>query len=92
MARELVSRVQRMRKDADFAVSDRITLTVVGGEEVQAVLRVHGQWIADEVLATELVTRDGGGAARDSGPQDNQDMTVVDLDGIDARVTITRND
>ena len=54
-ARELISRVQRMRKEAGLAVSDRIVLTVAGDDEVQALGRMHGEWIASEVLAAELV-------------------------------------
>src|SRR6185295_6407732 len=50
-ARELISRVQRMRKESGFAVSDRIAMTIGGGSEVKTVLDVHRAWIADEVLA-----------------------------------------
>jgi isoleucyl-tRNA synthetase len=80
-ARELVSRVQRMRKEAAFAVSDRITLTIGGGGDVHAVVNAHRAWIADETLATNVVLVDQGG--RDG-------MTPVDLDGMTAFVAITR--
>jgi isoleucyl-tRNA synthetase len=81
-ARELVSRVQRMRKEAAFAVSDRITLTIGkgSGSDVHAVVRAHRAWIMDETLATELVLLDGAGDG----------MTPVDLDGMTAFVAITR--
>jgi isoleucyl-tRNA synthetase len=79
-ARELVSRVQRMRKEASFAVSDRITLAVGGGSDVQAVVGAHRTWIMDETLATELVLQDGA----------PEGMTPVDLDGMTAFVAITR--
>ena len=88
-ARELVSRVQRMRKEASFAVSDRITLTIGrgrgGGSDVHAVVRAHRAWIADETLATEIVLVD----SPDSGGTD-AGMTPVDLDGMTAFVAITR--
>jgi isoleucyl-tRNA synthetase len=84
-ARELVSRVQRMRKEAAFAVSDRIALTILGGSDVHAMVHAHRAWIMDEVLATELVLAEPAvtppGAA---GPQ------PVDLDGMTALVAITR--
>src|SRR5262245_24965067 len=83
-ARELISRVQRMRKESGFAVSDRIALTVAGGSEVKAVIDTHGAWIADEVLATEL----GFVALGDS--ELRRDMLTIDLDGITAHVAITR--
>jgi isoleucyl-tRNA synthetase len=83
LARELVSRVQRMRKEAGLAVSDRIVLTVGGGSVVRDVLERHGSWIAAEVLAAELVVSDGI-----SG---NYDATqTVDLDGVTAHVAITK--
>jgi len=82
-AREVVSRVQRMRKEAGLAVSDRITLTVGGGTEVRAVIEAHGDWIAAEVLAAELVVVDEPAA-------DNHGMLAVDLDGTTAYLAITR--
>src|SRR5205085_1195251 len=56
-ARELISRVQRMRKDTGLAVSDRIVLSVGDGRdgELRAVIDAFGDRIADEVLAAELV-------------------------------------
>jgi isoleucyl-tRNA synthetase len=83
LARELISRVQRMRKELGLAVSDRITLVVGGGSGVVEAVRAHHDWIADEVLATELVVDD-------EGRQGRPDMTAIDLDGIEARVSITR--
>jgi isoleucyl-tRNA synthetase len=81
-ARELISRVQRMRKESGLAVSDRIALTVAGPTEVEDVVRVHGAWIAEEVLAAELAFR--GSAEQGS------DMHAIDLDGLPAFVAITR--
>jgi isoleucyl-tRNA synthetase len=83
LARELISRVQRMRKESGLAVSDRITLVVGGGSDIVEAVRTHQEWIADEVLATELVVDDEGGHGR-------PDMTTIDLDGVEARVSLTR--
>ena len=82
-ARELISRVQRMRKEAGLAVSDRIVLAVEGTPEVRAVFESHGDWIAAEVLAAELVVVDDLSSAY-------EDMHVVDLGGTTAHVAITR--
>ncbi|HJQ54124.1 MAG TPA: isoleucine--tRNA ligase [Gemmatimonadaceae bacterium] len=54
LARELVSRVQRLRKELGFAVSDRITLSVVGGQEIQDAVNAFEKWIAAEVLAVKI--------------------------------------
>ena len=56
VARELVSRVQRMRKDLDYDVSDRVRLQVTGSPTVEAVVRKHEGYIAGEVLARDIVT------------------------------------
>jgi isoleucyl-tRNA synthetase len=82
-AREVISRVQRMRKESGLAVSDRITVLLAGGEDVKAVVGAHGEWIAGEVLATELVYVGGSDVRTD-------EMQTVDLDGTPAYVAITR--
>jgi isoleucyl-tRNA synthetase len=81
-ARELISRVQRMRKEAGLAVSDRIVLSVWGDSELKAVIDEHKAWIADEVLATELVF--------DNTSEATQGRQSIDLDGFTAYVAITR--
>jgi isoleucyl-tRNA synthetase len=83
LARELVSRVQRMRKEAGLAVSDRIALTVGGTDEIRAVITAHGEWIASEVLATELVFVEGLTGRHDAAQE-------LDLDGVVVRVAFTR--
>jgi isoleucyl-tRNA synthetase len=83
LARELISRVQRMRKEASLAVSDRIALTVGGSDEIRAVIDTHGEWIASEVLATELVFRDELTDRYDA-------MQELDLHEVAARVAFTR--
>jgi isoleucyl-tRNA synthetase len=54
LAREVVSRVQKLRKELGFAVSDRITLFVAGGVEIQEAVKAFQKWIADEVLALKV--------------------------------------
>ena len=54
LARELVSRVQRLRKDAGFAVSARIALSLTGDAALLDAARVHQEYIAGETLAREF--------------------------------------
>ena len=83
LARELVSRVQRLRKEAGLAVSDRIRLHASGDAEVDEAVREHRDWIASEVLAREVVI--GG------GPSERYDAAqTLDLDGLAARVALTK--
>lgn len=48
-ARDLVRMIQEMRKDADYQVSDRITLEVTGADDV---LKSFGTYICEETLST----------------------------------------
>lgn len=83
IARELVNRIQRMRKEADFAVSDRIHLQVAGSTETEAVVRGYQEYIAGEVLANEVIA--GGDVAG------NPDVVrTVELMDDTLRIALTR--
>jgi isoleucyl-tRNA synthetase len=82
ISRELVNRVQRLRKELGFAVSDRIVLTVAGGSELNEAVAAHRDWISAEVLAPELHSvplLDGTHPAYH-----------LDLDGLAADVTLIK--
>jgi isoleucyl-tRNA synthetase len=85
MAREVVSRVQRVRKEAGLAVSDRIRLAIAAPVEVQEALRTHAAWIAGEVLARECIIAD---ALPMSPPWPT--TAEVELDGPTARIALTK--
>ncbi|MGD8495619.1 MAG: isoleucine--tRNA ligase [Gemmatimonadales bacterium] len=53
-AREIVSRVQRLRRDAGFEVSDRIRLAVAGPEAIEDAVAAHDAYIGGETLAVSL--------------------------------------
>ena len=53
--RELISKVQTMRKEAGFEVMDRIRLYAADNEKILTVLKDHMDEIKDEVLADEIV-------------------------------------
>jgi isoleucyl-tRNA synthetase len=53
-AREIVHAIQGARRDAEFDISDRITLTLDGSEQLLAAAREHEQYIAGETLAVEV--------------------------------------
>jgi isoleucyl-tRNA synthetase len=54
-ARELVSRIQNMRKDAGFDVSDRIVVGVQGAAELESATSTHLEYVAGETLAETVV-------------------------------------
>lgn len=54
-AREIVRRIQQLRKDADLAISDRIVTWVGDGELMHDVLANFGDYIREETLSLDLV-------------------------------------
>ncbi len=54
MARELVNRIQNIRKDQDFNVTDKIKIQVEQQAAVQTAVEQFGDYIKSEVLATDL--------------------------------------
>ena len=81
LARELVNRVQNLRKDAGLEVTDRIALTVDAAPEVEAVMKENLDYIADETLANEVRWEAISGADR------------IELsEGIDVALAVTKQD
>ncbi len=54
VARELVNRIQNLRKDSGLEVTDKIRLTLKSSEFIQLAAEANKQFICDEVLATDL--------------------------------------
>jgi len=82
LAREVVSRVQRLRRDAGYQVTDRIEVWVSGDGAVEEATRRHADYIAGETLARALTV--GRVAPAADLAQD------VDLDGLRARLAVRR--
>ena len=55
LARELVHRIQNLRKAAGFQISDRIATYYRGWDRVREVLASHGDYVRQETLSSELV-------------------------------------
>jgi isoleucyl-tRNA synthetase len=53
-ARELVNRIQNMRKSAQFDVTDRIVVRFNASAGIASALDKHGEWVRNETLALEL--------------------------------------
>ena len=54
LARELVNRIQRLRKDAGYTYTTRIAVAVDGDAAVRDAVTAHGDFIRGETLAREL--------------------------------------
>ncbi len=57
IAREIVNRIQKTRKDMNFNVSDRIKVFYSGSKEVLETISTHSDYIASETLSTELIAQ-----------------------------------
>ncbi|MEM7245856.1 MAG: isoleucine--tRNA ligase [Acidobacteriota bacterium] len=53
--REVVSRLQRLRKDGGLEITDRVAVVLGSSDEaLRTAMKTHREYIADEVLATSL--------------------------------------
>jgi len=84
IARELVSRIQAMRKEADLAVIDRIAVEVYADEEVIDAARLHAAYIRDETL----IAADAAQWAATSLHVAPTASDSVDLNGHPARIAL----
>jgi isoleucyl-tRNA synthetase len=64
-AREFVNRIQNMRKEAGFNVTDRITISLRASESIRSIIRQMESYIKNETLAVEISDqyRNGGYAS-----------------------------
>lgn len=63
--REIISKVQTMRKEADFEVTDKIKVSLAGNQIIEGIFRVHEAGIKAEVLAEEVVYNTVSGYTKD---------------------------
>ncbi len=77
LAREFVSHVQSMRKEADFEVTQRIVVTAEADAETQAALTAHVDYVKAETLALSLDFAPCEGAS-------------VDLNGHAAKIAVAK--
>jgi isoleucyl-tRNA synthetase len=67
LAREVVHRVQRARKDRDLDYADRIRIRYRAGDELERAIARHRDWIAGETLAVDLRVEGPDTGGLDSG-------------------------
>lgn len=63
--REIISKIQTMRKEADFEVQDHIEVAYTGNEKVAAIMAKNADYIASEVLAISVVAGTVEGYTKD---------------------------
>ena len=63
--REIISKIQTMRKEADFEVMDKIKVYAHGNDKIQEVMKAHEDEIKSEVLADEMVLGETDGYVKE---------------------------
>ena len=71
MARELVNRIQNIRKSKNFDITDKVVVTISPDERLNDAVESYGNYIAHQVLATEIKLE----------PVSGDDAIELDMDG-----------
>ncbi|MGI6496138.1 MAG: isoleucine--tRNA ligase [Kiritimatiellia bacterium] len=86
LARELVSRIQAMRKEADLEVTDRIAVDVHADAALVAAARLHADYIRDETLIAAAPADWAAASLHVAAPAGDD---AIDLNGHPARITLS---
>jgi isoleucyl-tRNA synthetase len=82
LARELVRRIQSMRKDAGFNIEDRITTWYQASDELKQVFQTWGAYIQAETLTTQLL---------EAKPPETAYQEQLTIEGADLLLAIRQN-
>jgi isoleucyl-tRNA synthetase len=80
IARELVNRIQNLRKSKKFDITDRITIIIAPDERTDAAVKAYGDYISRQVLATSITV----------APVDTDKADVLDMDGWTVPVNVEK--
>ena len=81
LARELVNRIQNIRKDSGFEVTDKIRVTFEKNDALRAAVSAYRDYIATQVLAVEILETE---SLTDAATQE------LDLDDMTVKVLVKR--
>ena len=77
LAREIINRVQNIRKKRDYDITDHITLRFLPCPEIEPVVEEFGKYISEQVLADAITVNDQDG-----------DVEILDIDDLKLGVVI----
>ncbi|MBI2171897.1 MAG: isoleucine--tRNA ligase [Chloroflexi bacterium] len=83
MARELVHRIQNMRRSAGYNIADRITVWYGGDANIDRVVEKHAAYIKAETLSLELSRLVGT-------PEAGAYSEALEIDGMKVRLAVRR--
>ncbi len=78
-ARELVKRIQNLRKETGLDITDRIGVTLTHAEQTDKAVAAFGDYIRNQVLANRLAVE-----------EEVEGGTMVELDGYSVQLKITK--
>ena len=81
IARDIVNRVQNIRKSRDYDITDKINLVFASNADTDAAINAYGEYIARQVLATSIVVGDITGL---------DGVETLEIDEIKVDVSITK--
>ncbi len=81
IARELVNRIQNIRKSRDYSITDRIDITIASSPETDGAVEQFRSYISDQVLATSLTIGEPVAAEAEN----------LDMDGTMVTLSIVRH-
>lgn len=61
MAREIINRIQNLRKDSGLEITDRIKVVIAPNEQTNAALAMYEEYIKGQVLADDITIADNDG-------------------------------
>ncbi len=82
MAREIVKRIQNIRKAKDFEITDKVDVVLERRPQLEAAVAEFGDYIASQVLANSLTLAD----TLDSG-----EAQPLEIDELDAKVSVSKS-
>ena len=82
LARELVNRIQNVRKSKDFDITDKIAVTVANDDRVAKAVTDYKEYIANQVLAVSIELGDVNAA--------DSNAVELDMDGWNLLITVAK--
>ena len=80
LARELVNRIQNLRKSSGFEITDKICVTISAPEAMNQAILTHETYISNQVLATSI-----------DFVNELKDGVLFDFEDFDVMITIAKN-
>ena len=76
LAREFVNRVQNMRKEADFQVTDRIEIWLEASQQLLQAINHQTEYVKNETLCEDIHPGQSGGTHQKAWSIEDEDITI----------------